>query len=215
MAKKKTAKQAGKGKDARTEIAWVELTRMNPAPYNPRKTLAPGDAEWERLVRSIDEFGYVEVMVWNRRTGHLVGGHQRYNVLRHRGVTRAQVSVVDLDEAREKALNLALNKVRGQWDQQALADLLNELGGLEDFDVTLTGFDEDECRRICEESARLMDQVILDQKDDEKAPAALDASPQLAEMQYRIIIECRDERQQRRLIERFESEGINYKAMIV
>lgn len=208
MAKKKTSKRAGKGVDARTEIAWVDLKRMNPAPYNPRKTLAPGDAEWERLVRSIDEFGYVEVMVWNRRTGHLVGGHQRYNVLRHRGVTRAQVSVVDLDEAREKALNLALNKVRGQWDHEALADLLNELGGLDGFDVTLTGFDEDECRRICEESARLMDQVILEPDGDPDGGGG-GASTRVAEERYRIVVECSSERQRARLMRKFEAEGLN------
>ncbi len=75
------------------------------------------------------------------RTGHLVGGHQRLKVLIARGDQTAEVSVVDLAPEREKALNLALNKVAGGWDQDKLAALLDELSALPNFDIAITGFD--------------------------------------------------------------------------
>src|SRR5262249_26877609 len=113
----------------------------NPAPYNPRKDLGPGDPEYQKLARSIDEFGLVEPLVWNKRTGNLVGGHQRFKILLSRGVAHADVSVVNLSEEQEKALNIALNKITGDWDREKLAALLDELSKVPDFDLALTGFD--------------------------------------------------------------------------
>lgn len=123
------------------QIDTVPTSLINPAPYNPRLDLKPRDPDYEKLRRSIDEFGLVEPLVWNRRTGHLVGGHQRFKVLLQQGVTAVDVSVVDLPIEREKALNIALNKISGGWDQAKLAALLNELTAIPDLDVTLTGFD--------------------------------------------------------------------------
>lgn len=99
------------------QIQTVPIDRLNPAPYNPRVDLKPTDAAYRAIVTSLDEFGCVQPLVWNRRTGNLVGGHQRLKVLRARGDTEVQVSVVDLTEPREKALNLALNKVDGRWNR--------------------------------------------------------------------------------------------------
>ena len=118
----------------------MALSLLTPAPYNPRKDLRPGDPEYDRIKRSIEEFGLVEPLIWNERTRHLVGGHQRLKVLLDLGCSEAEVSVVDLDEAREKVLNVALNKVQGEWDMPLLADLLEDLGDA-DLDVSLTGFD--------------------------------------------------------------------------
>jgi ParB-like chromosome segregation protein Spo0J len=63
------------------EIRKITADRLNPAKYNPRKDLKPGDSEYEKLLRSVEEFGYVEPLIWNQRTGNIVGGHQRYKVL--------------------------------------------------------------------------------------------------------------------------------------
>ncbi len=123
------------------DLHSIPIDRINPAPYNPRRDLQPGDPDYEKLARSIDEFGCVEPLVWNRRTGHLVGGHQRFKVLLARGATEVEVSVVDLPPDREKALNIALNKISGDWDPRKLAELLDELVQVPDFDVELTGFD--------------------------------------------------------------------------
>ena len=111
-----------------------------PADYNPRKDLKPGDAEYEKLKRSIEQFGYVEPVIWNKTTGRMVGGHQRLKVLMDMGMTEVDCVVVAMDEEKEKALNIALNKISGDWDKDKLALLIADLQGA-DFDVSLTGFE--------------------------------------------------------------------------
>ena len=111
-----------------------------PADYNPRKDLKPGDAEYEKLKRSIEQFGYVEPVIWNKTTGRVVGGHQRLKVLMDMGMTEVDCVVVEMDEGKEKALNIALNKISGDWDKDKLALLIADLQGA-DFDVSLTGFE--------------------------------------------------------------------------
>lgn len=100
------------------EMIKKKLSELVPADYNPRQTLHEGDKAWEKLNNSMEAFGLVEPIIWNRRTGHIVGGHQRYAILCAQGVEETVVSVVDLPEREEKALNLALNKISGQWDRQ-------------------------------------------------------------------------------------------------
>ena len=111
-----------------------------PADYNPRKDLKPGDTEYEKLKRSIEQFGYVEPVIWNKTTGRVVGGHQRLKVLMDMGITEVECVVVEMDESQEKALNIALNKISGDWDKDKLALLIADLQGA-DFDVSLTGFE--------------------------------------------------------------------------
>ena len=111
-----------------------------PADYNPRKDLKPGDAEYEKLKRSIEQFGYVEPVIWNKTTGFVVGGHQRLKVLLDMGITEVECVVVEMDGEKEKALNIALNKISGEWDKDKLALLIADLQGA-DFDVSLTGFE--------------------------------------------------------------------------
>ena len=111
-----------------------------PADYNPRKDLKPGDPEYEKLKRSLEQFGYVEPVIWNKATGRVVGGHQRLKVLIDMGITEVECVVVDLPEDKEKALNIALNKISGDWDKDKLAVLIADLQGTA-FDVSLTGFD--------------------------------------------------------------------------
>ena len=111
-----------------------------PADYNPRKDLKPGDTEYEKLKRSIEQFGYVEPVIWNKTTGFVVGGHQRLKVLLDMGITEVECVVVEMDAEKEKALNIALNKISGEWDKDKLALLIADLQGA-DFDVSLTGFE--------------------------------------------------------------------------
>lgn len=121
-------------------IETKKLQELIPADYNPRKDLQPGDPEYEKLKRSIDEFGYVDPIIWNKRTGRICGGHQRFKILKAQGVEEAEVVIVDFDEEKEKAFNIALNKVNGDWDKDKLALLITDLQA-SDFDVSLTGFD--------------------------------------------------------------------------
>jgi ParB-like chromosome segregation protein Spo0J len=67
-------------------IKEIPLGDINPARYNPRLDLRPGDPDYEKLKRSLEEFDCVEPLVWNERTGNLVGGHQRLKVLKERVV---------------------------------------------------------------------------------------------------------------------------------
>lgn len=125
------------------QIEKKKTAELLPADYNPRKDLKPGDAEYEKLKRSLEQFGYVEPVIWNKNTGRVVGGHQRLKVLIDMGMTEVDCVVVELDEEKEKALNIALNKISGEWDNDKLALLISDLQGV-DFDVSLTGFDPEE-----------------------------------------------------------------------
>lgn len=77
-------------------IEKKKTVEMLPAEYNPRKDLKPGDEEYEKLKRSIEEFGYVEPVIWNKTTGRVVGGHQRLKVLIDLGITEVDCVVVEI-----------------------------------------------------------------------------------------------------------------------
>lgn len=138
-------------------IQSIPITSLNPAPYNPRLLLKPGDKRWKKLERSLTEFELVQPIVWNQRTGHIVGGHQRCEILRHAGRAEVDCVVVDLPLDREKVLNVALNnsEVGGDWDTSKLLSLVHELQALPDIDPTLTGFDEHQLRSLTFEPAPL------------------------------------------------------------
>lgn len=121
-------------------IEKIKISKLLSAEYNPRKDLQPGDAEYEKLKRSLEEFGYVEPVIWNKTTGNVVGGHQRLKILIAMGIEEIECVVVELSNEKEKALNVALNKISGDWDKDKLALLISDLQGA-DFDVSLTGFE--------------------------------------------------------------------------
>ena len=122
-------------------IETLKLKDLNPASYNPRKELKPGDPEFEKLKRSITEFGYVELIVVNERTGNtVISGHQRLSVMKTLGIDEADCVIVDLPPEKEKALNIAMNRISGEWDEKKLALVISDLEAA-DFDVSLTGFD--------------------------------------------------------------------------
>lgn len=124
------------------QIEKMKLSDLKAADYNPRVDLKPGMQEYEKLKQSILEFGFVDPPIYNIQTGNLVGGHQRVAVAKELGLfNEIEVSVVDLPLDKEKALNVALNKISGRWDEEKLSVLLNEL---DDEAVNLTGFDTEE-----------------------------------------------------------------------
>lgn len=150
------------------QIEKKKVDDLKAAAYNPRKDLQPGDAEYEKLKRSILEFGYVEPVIWNKRTGIVVGGHQRLKVMKDLGYTEVDCVIVDLDESKEKALNIALNKISGEWNNDLLADLLRDLDG-SGYDITLTGFDLAEAQELFGSGS--MENVHEDEFDAESALA--------------------------------------------
>lgn len=134
-------------------IEKIQTERLIPANYNPRKDLKPGDTEYEKLKRSLEEFGYVEPVIWNKTTSHVVGGHQRLKVLLDMGITEVECVVVEMDAEKEKALNVALNKISGDWDKDKLTLLIADLQGV-NFDVSLTGFDPGEIDDLFKDSLK-------------------------------------------------------------
>lgn len=134
-------------------IEKIKVEKLIPADYNPRKDLQPGDSEYEKIKRSLEEFGYVDPVIWNKTTGRVVGGHQRLKVLASMGRTEVECVVVELDEEKEKALNVALNKISGDWDKEKLAVLMTDLDAA-DFDVSLTGFDAAEIDDLFKDTLR-------------------------------------------------------------
>ena len=124
------------------KIQEIEISKLIPATYNPRKDLKPSDEEYQKIKKSILEFGFVSPLVVNEDMT-VIGGHQRLKVLQELGYTEVECIIVNLDKTKEKALNIALNKISGEWDTEKLENLLNELLQ-ENFDVSITGFNSEE-----------------------------------------------------------------------
>lgn len=129
------------------EWRTIPVGELKPAAYNPRKKLRAGDKEYEKIKNSIQEFGYVEPIIVNYDMT-VIGGHQRLTVLKDLGYTEVQCVVVRIeDENKVKALNVALNKITGAWDEQLLADLLVDLK-TQDFNTDFTGFEAPEIEQL-------------------------------------------------------------------
>lgn len=143
------------------QIETRKLADLRPAEYNPRKKLAPGDPEYEKIARSIEDFGYCDPIIINK-DGTIIGGHQRTQVLLDMGAETADVVVVDLDKDREKALNIALNKITGEWDDDKLSVILNELGE----EATDTGFTLPEIDVLRDELKSYFDDVTAPDEEE-------------------------------------------------
>ena len=127
------------------EIVKVDINELISPEYNPRQIT---DDEMEKLKNSINEFGYIAPIIVNKHNNHIVGGNQRYEALKSLGYTDVDVIFVDEpDLNREKALNIALNKISGEWDEVKLYPLLDEIS-LSEFDIELTGFEDYEVQEL-------------------------------------------------------------------
>lgn len=151
------------------ECKVMRLADIVPAECNPRVTLTEADFEYKALKASINEFGLVVPLVVNERTGTLVSGHQRLNVMLKNGVEETEVVVVDMEPEKEKALCIAMNKVGGQWDYGLLADIMEELRNSE-IDTTATGFSSNEIAELLgelqEEAGDIPEVDGVDKKED-------------------------------------------------
>ena len=158
-------------------IAAIPLERwklkdLKPAEYNPRIDLTPEDKDYQDIVNSIGHFSYVDPIIVNR-DGTVIGGHQRLKVLLALGYTEADVVALDLDKNDEKALNIALNKIAGDWEPGKLQNVLKELD-LGDFDITLTGFSRQEFDELVQlsefEPETTEDEFDVDKVLEEESP---------------------------------------------
>lgn len=124
-----------------TRFKTIPLAEIVAPPYNPREDIEPGSKEYKALRRSLEQNGMVEPPVVNLHNMRCIGGNQRLAVLRDMGVTEILCSVIEQpDEAKEKKLCLALNRIDGRWDTDKLGDLLRD----DDVLAFETGFDRDE-----------------------------------------------------------------------
>ena len=161
------------------EIVKVNINELISPEYNPRQIT---DDEMEKLKNSINEFGYVAPIIVNKHNNHIVGGNQRYEALKNLGYTDVDVIFIDEhDLNREKALNIALNKISGEWDFVKLADILDDLE-LNDFDISLAGFDKPELENFgIEEDPKEHEQVEVTE-DDYEEPDDLEVTVQTGDI---------------------------------
>ena len=152
------------------QIQKMKLTDLKPAPYNPRVDLKSGDPAYEKLKKGIREFGLVDPIIFNKQTGFVVGGHQRLKVLKDLKYTEVDCVIVDLPPEKEKALNIALNKIEGGWNDEKLAALLNEIDFTQ-IESDLTGFDMSEIEALT--NASITGEVEEDDFDAEAAAEAI------------------------------------------
>ncbi len=153
----------------------IPVSQIKPDPDNPREDLEAGDPDLEKLRGSIREFGCVEPPVWNEATGNLVGGHQRFKILVAEGATEVEVVAVNLPVEKERALNLALNRIRGRWDERKLAQILDGLVKVPEFDMKSTGFDSPE---VADLLASLVPKGPEDREEDFDLAAELARAPE-------------------------------------
>ena len=134
------------------DLQKIKVEDIVPADYNPRKI---SDDELGRLETSIKEFGFVDPIIINLKNNRIVGGHQRFKIIQKKGIDElnllrlgnvgwafVETDLKVKDGNYEKALNIALNKISGEWDTGKLDLILEDLA-FDGFDVSLTGFDVD------------------------------------------------------------------------
>jgi len=132
------------------KLVKKKISELKTAPYNPRIDIKEDKKFYEKLHKSIQQFGYVEPIIWNKQTSNIVGGNQRLQILKDNNTKEVEVVEVDLSIDDEKALNIALNKVTGDWDYEKLNMVLKELSD-HDYLMDLTGFDSKEIDSIIDQ----------------------------------------------------------------
>jgi DNA adenine methylase len=139
-------------------MEYVDPHTLRPWKGNPR---VMSSEEHERLRNGIRHFGIVDPFIVRRRDGLVIGGHQRLEDALELGLARVPIVRVDVTDREMKALNLALNKIHGDWDEDKLAVVLKDLQDMPE--ITLTGFDETEIDNIIKSIATLpLEEVPLE-----------------------------------------------------
>ena len=161
------------------EIVKVDINELISPEYNPRQIT---DDEMEKLKNSINEFGYIAPIIVNKHNNHIIGGNQRYEALKSLGYTDVDVVFVDEpDLNREQALNIALNKISGEWDLVKLEDIIDDLE-LNDFDISLTGFDDHELENFGIKEDPKEHEPVEVAEDDYEEPDELEVTVQTGDI---------------------------------
>ena len=191
------------------QITNIPIDQLKPAKYNPRLDLQQTDKEYQDIKRSIVEFTLVEPLVINKDMT-VIGGHQRLKVLKDLQYKEVPCIVIDLDKQKEKMLNIALNKISGDWDRPRLKDILLEIDTGE-FDVNLTGFDEKEIETLMTQFHQDEYNTDFELPDGEKAPfqqMTFTLADEQAELiKQNMVIAKKD------IVETFDNENSNGNAL--
>lgn len=151
------------------KLEKLKIIDLKIAEYNPRKELTEKDKEYQKIKNSISEFGYVTPIIVNADMT-VISGHQRLKVLKDLKYEDIDCIVVDFDKNKEKLLNIALNKISGEWDYQKLESIFNELEN-SNMDLTITGFEEKEINKLIKETEEIMSdnaEIDLNGFEDDK-----------------------------------------------
>lgn len=132
----------------------IPISSLLPNPKNPRKSLTSGDPEYQKIKNSVEQFGFADPIIADTETREIIGGHQRLTILHDQGVTHLyelplggitwyfpSLDLPKLDKSQRLGLNIALNKIAGEWDSQKLLEAFENLK-MENFDISLTGWDD-------------------------------------------------------------------------
>jgi len=126
-------------------VEQVPTDSLFPDPANPRRI---SNRDLESLTRSLHEFGFVQPVLVRKADNVVIGGHQRLVAARRLGWKTVPVIFLDLSVEQSRLLNLALNRISGEWDQELLARMLADLKPVEDIDLSLSGFTQDELGKL-------------------------------------------------------------------
>lgn len=151
------------------ELIELPVDMVVPNPKNPRIDLKPGMPLYEKLKKSIENFGYAEPIIWNEKTGMIVSGHQRFQVMKDiaekegKPLTTVQVVKVSMDESKQDGFMIAVNKITGLWDEEKLSALLKDL---DEEDRLNTGFDDYEIATLLDDNS-IQDFTFDAEEEDE------------------------------------------------
>ena len=145
------------------KIVNKKITEIKLAKYNPRKI---NEDDMKKLIDSLDKFGFVDPVILNGKNNTLIGGHQRVTAWQRMGKSEVPCVIVQLDPKEEKALNIALNKISGDWDRNKLSVMLSELNSDNSIDVGITGFNDDELKTLIGNSGDL--ELILGENESDE-----------------------------------------------
>jgi DNA modification methylase len=147
------------------QVEHVPIEALKPDPANPRRI---SDPDLESLARSMSAWGIVQPVLARRADNTVIGGHQRLMAARKLGITAVPVIFLDLTVEQARLLNIALNKISGEFDEELLARLLDDLK--ESADLTITGFRDDELEKLLKS---------LDARERRDKPEAFDVDAAL------------------------------------
>lgn len=184
------------------KLVTKNMSEIKPSPYNPRNMSL---SAMEGLEKSIDTFGYIDPIIWNKKTGNIVGGHQRYEIFKKQGKDKIKVIEVELDEKEEKALNVTLNNqsIQGEWDNGKLQSILEEIKDLNFFDD------------ICLDVLNLEIKGLEDASENEiKIEKNVLKKEKYLPEEWAVLVYLKSEMEQKEYFEEMQKRGLQCKNMI-